>query len=100
MPTYQEYRLQKGSVKSGNFGHAGRLGEIGGSLASNEDYDPEDAQARKDVMEIAGIYGIQVGGKGGKIWLGKKSIFGGVDQKFESYVDAEKWLRANMSKLR
>ena len=49
--SYYQYRLQKGSSSSGNFGHAGRPGLVGGS-SSSEEKDTEDMSEEELDAEI------------------------------------------------
>ena len=45
--SYKEYRLQKGSSRSGNFGHAGRPGLVGGSAPIG--YQPTTLRLQKEI---------------------------------------------------
>ncbi len=62
------------------------------------DEDPEDWQAKKDITEIADVYGLKLGTtKTGKLVVqGNRSQW---RQDFPDYVSAKKWIESNMDKI-
>jgi hypothetical protein len=69
------------------------------------DEDPEDWQAKKDLEEVAGIYGLKLGGVRDKktgetrIAVAKKGFFGSWQEEFPDYISAMDWIKRNMHKV-
>ncbi len=73
--------------------------EMAASAGPGPDEDPEDWQAKQDIEEVAGVYGLKLGStKSGKLVVqgGKLSPW---RQDFGDYVSAKKWIEANMDKV-
>ena len=72
--------------------------KMAGADKPEPDEDPEDWQAKKDIEEIAGVYGLKLGStKSGKLVLqGNRSQW---RQDFPDYSSAKKWIESNMDKV-
>ena len=72
--------------------------ELAQAAGPGPDEDPEDWQAKKDIEEVAGVYGLKLGStKSGKLVVqGNRSQW---RQDFPDYASAMQWVKANMDKV-
>ena len=72
--------------------------ELAQAAGPGPDEDPEDWQAKKDIEEVAGVYGLKLGStKSGKLVVqGNRNQW---RQDFPDYASAMQWVKANMDKV-
>jgi hypothetical protein len=76
-----------------------RGNELAAAGGPGPDEDPEDWQAKQDLEEVSGVYGLKLGStKSGNLVIQKAGL-SSWRQDFPDYVSAMQWIKQNMGKV-
>ena len=98
MMSYEQYAKIRDEAESRDISDGSNM------FAQNDQEDPEDAQARKDLDEVAGVYGLQLAGEkdpktGAVNLIITKKGLRNFKQKFPDYVSAMEWVKKNEANI-